>query len=507
MTVESTEMTHEQKVSKELVQLFSRIDREKVLFDDQIGLEQNRRGITFTKHLRKYDTETVDRWLEQPLQYAKELRNLSLFLLQTSTLYFRTVGYMAGMAQVCPVAVPNSVSANPNVLKRTYFEVAQLIERYQLNHEMVKVFSSLFAEGVFFGIECPGEHSIHLKKLNPDYCLITSTNNGRYCFHFNVQYFERDYVNNEELLLSYHQLWDGFSKGYATYKKDSTKNWIAIPPEIGVCFKMTEGTEHSAPPFVSVFSDLCHIADYKNLNKISTEQGNYQLIGLEMEHNAKSDKPNDFTTSTDVALSFYNMISSSLPPGVGAFLTPMPAKPIKFDKKTGDANQVANATTALYDSLGISPVIFSGATNAGGLKYSVRTDESMLFGIYRQIERWLNGKLFDEGYDYHVKLLDLTIYSRNDLQAELLKLAQMSVPVKAHLAASAGLSPLDMLNTSVLESTILEIDSSWKPLASSHTQKASTEEAGREEVADTELSEAGEATRDHDSNANRESVM
>ena len=505
--MEQSELTYEQKVANELVQLFSRLDRDSVMFDDQIGIENNRRGITFSKALRKYDTQTVDLWLEQPLTYAKELRKLSLFLLQTNTLYFRTVGYMAGMAQICPVAIPNSVHHSPDELKRTYFEVARLIEYYQLQHEMVKVLASLFAEGVFFGIECEGDQSVHIKKLNPDYCLITSTNNGRYCFHFNVQYFERDFINNEELLKSYSSIWSGFAIGYEEYKRDSMKNWIAIPPEIGVCFKISEGTEHSAPPFVSVFSDLCHIADYKNLNKISTEQGNYQLIGLEMEHNPKSDKPNDFTTSTDVALSFYNMISNSLPPGVGAFLTPMSAKPIKFDKRTGDANQVANATSALYDSLGISPIVFSGATNAGGLKYSVRTDESMVFGIYRQIERWLNGKLLSLGYDYHVKLLDLTIYNRNDLQAELLKLAQMSVPVKSHLAASAGLSPLDMLNTSVLESVILEIDEKWKPLTSSHTQKASTDEAGRQAKDETELTEAGEATRDHDSNANRESVL
>ena len=235
--------------------------------------------------------------------------------------------------------------------------------------------------------------------------------------------------------------------------------------------------------------------------------GNYQLLSLELQTNNKSDKENAFTVSPDLAMSFYNMIESSLPAGVGSFLSIVPAKPIKFDKRTGEADQVANSTSAVYNSLGISPVLFSGASNAGGLKYSLRVDEGLVFNVYRQIERWLNRKLKLLDHRFHVKLLDITSFNRSDVQDELLKMAQMSIPVKSHLAASTGLSPLDMMTSSFLEQSILEVDDKWKPLASSHTQTASTNEAGRTEKEDTELSDKGEETRDLGSNDNREVTL
>lgn len=490
----------------ELVKMFNKIEKSGVGMDSATGIGTNNQNLTLTKTLRKYDTQTVDKWLEQPSRYSKELRDLSLFLLQSNTLYFRAVHYMANMAQICPVLIPNNVMMPPEELKRTYFEVASLIEKLNLQHEFIKVFASLFGEGVFFGLEYESENSFYIKKLNPDFCQITSTNDGAYCYHFKMSFFDKDTTG--ELLKSYASIWPGFAKAYAQYKKDSKKLWVELPYEQTICMKISEGTDYCIAPFVSAFSDLCHIDDYKNLNKISVEQGNYQLLGLEMETNSKADKANDFTVSTDVVMAFYNMIANGLPDGVGAFVTPVSAKPIKFEKRNDSANQVANATSALFDSLGISPIVFSGANNAGGLKYSVRVDESMVFSIYRQIERWLNRKLKHLDYDYHVRLLDITIFNRNDIQTELLKLAQMSIPVKSHLAASAGLSPLDMLNTSVLETTILEIDSNWKPLMSSHTQSASaTDEGGRKEVDDTELSEAGEVTRNQSSNDNREQAL
>ena len=64
-----------------------------------------------------------------------------------------------------------------------------------------------------------------------------------------------------------------------------------------------------------------------------------------------------------------------------------------------------------------------------------------------------------------------------------------------------------MMTTSFLEEAIHEVSTNWKPLTSSHTQTASTEEAGRKELDDTELSDKGEETRDNGSNDNREEAV
>ena len=489
-------------INEQMVRMFAKLERQGVGFDSTTGLNTNNNFSSYARSLKKYEPDTVTTWLENPGQYAKELRDLSIFLTHSNTLYFRAVRYMSSMAQICPVLTPTKIAGTPKKMQDSYLKAATLLNVLNLPHETVKIFETLFTEAVFYGLEYRTEDSFYIKKLNPDYCQITSVNDGSYCFHFNLSFFDGD--KSGALLESYDSIVPIFKSAYQTYKKNNVMKWVEIPAENSACFKIGEGLEHSVPPFVSAFGDLCNLESYKSLNMISTEQNNYQLLGLEMETNNKSDKANDFKVSADVAMSFYDMISSGLPSGVGAFISPLKATPIKFDKRQGDIDQVANATEALYQSLGLSSVLFAGATNAGTLKYSTRVDESLIFSIYRQIERWLNRKMKFEGFDYQVTLLNATVFTRSELQDELLKLSQASVPVKAHLAAISGLSPLEMATTHYLETTILDFENNWIPLASSHTQSSSDSEAGRESLKDEDLSDSGASTRDTDANANRE---
>ena len=505
-TTEETIKT-EDFVSQGMVRMFEKLKREGIGLDEALGLEENRRNYALNRTLKKYDPKTVALWLERPGDYVKELRNLSLYLLQSTTLYFRAIQYMASMPQLCPVLLPNRIGIDIEAFRKQYFEAANYLQYLNLPHEFVKVFFSLFAEGVFYGVECVGsDGSYYIKKLNPDYCQINRVQDGAYGFLFDFSYFDLDNGTDDELLENYAAIWKGFRKGYQRYLKNRNKRWQPIDDSISVCFRVNEGATHDTPIFVNTFDDFCRLQSYKQLNLIKTQNENYQLLALEMETNNKSGKPNDFTVGVDVAQAFFDMILNNLPDGVGAILSPVKTTPIKFDQKTNQLDQVANATTALFDSLGLSPVLFSGASNAGTLKYSTKLDESLIFGIYRQMERWMNRKLKQQGFDFHVSLLNLTIYSRVDVQDELLKLAQASVPVKAHLGASLGLSPLDLITASFLETDILEIQTKWQPLSSSHTQ-SSTNEGGRPSEGDDQLSDAGEITRDYDVNANREGAI
>ena len=74
-TVEQEVVERSQQVANEMIQMFSKIEKTNVGFDHTLGIEENRRNLTFTKTLRKYRTEEVDHWLEQPSRFQKELRD------------------------------------------------------------------------------------------------------------------------------------------------------------------------------------------------------------------------------------------------------------------------------------------------------------------------------------------------------------------------------------------------------------------------------------------------
>ncbi len=104
-------------------------------------------------------------------------------------------------------------------------------------------------------------------------------------------------------------------------------------------------------------------------------------------------------------------------------------------------------------------------------------------------------------YRFKFRYLDITAFNQNDKIDELLKLAQASLPVKAELMAAAGRNPLSMLGNSFMENDVFNLSSEWQPLQTSYTQSSDdSEDNGRPEMKDTDISEITQNTRDNEGN-------
>ena len=157
-------------------------------------------------------------------------------------------------------------------------------------------------------------------------------------------------------------------------------------------------------------------------------------------------------------------------------------------------------------TVGIVDMLFNGGDNSTATKYSIKTDEAILFQLNRSLERWLNRK-FKNKFNgmFKVKLLDVTCYNKEEVIAQLTQGATLGLPVKMKMAAVVGQStPLETEGLTFLENDILGLHDKWIPLNTSYTQSgnsvATEDEGGRPEVDDTELSETGQSTRENDSN-------
>ena len=111
-------------------------------------------------------------------------------------------------------------------------------------------------------------------------------------------------------------------------------------------------------------------------------------------------------------------------------------------------------------------------------------------------------------YQFTYNILPTTIFDINDFIDKELKLAQVSIPNKARLLSANGINTAKMLGNSLLENNILaDIFDSWCPLKSSYTQSSDvTNEGGRPQMKEDELSDVGVQTRENDTNdkANRD---
>lgn len=457
------------KKKKEIIdysQLFTKLSKNGVVVDGKLNTSLKRRVVSYTK-------EQVETYLANPSQYEKELRGVSNYLMHTDLHYWRTVMYMSTLAKIVPIVVPNTFMLDANTIRNNFYQAALHLDYMNLPHELGRVVNKCIVEDVFYGIVCDDGKSFYIKRLDPDYCRISSISDGVFNFEFDLSYFKKD--NTGKLFEGYCRIYPEFKYLYKKYKEKANEDtqWVEIKPTKSICIKFQENIDTCIPPFVGSFMDLYDLADYKALAKNASEVGNFKLIGLEIPLNTKSGKVDDFLVDATTAQMFYDMVEENLPDGVGAFLTPMSPKEIEFEPADADKESVSNAIKGFYDTTGVSNILFSGGDTTGGLEFSTMTDEMLLTGssgLYRQLERWIN-RYFKNKFDNTVKinLLDVTSFNIDKKKAEYLKDAQYGSPNRSEIAALGGKSQAEMVSMCILENDILNLTEKWTPLSSSHT--------------------------------------
>lgn len=464
----------------------------------------------------KFNKETISKYLDNPQKYANKLRELSIILYTMSPQYQSICNYLSSIARFIPIASPNmnkysslKGDVDNDRLLKDYNKITNAIDTMNIQHEFQKILSVCTREDIFYGYEYETNDSYYIRPLDSDYCKISSIEDGCFNFAFDFSYFDANKKIkglDGDLITTYP---DEFQTKYNIFKTMGYEyKWQELDSSKTICIKFLEDLPFTFPPFASLFSDIVDLSDYKALSKNKSEIDNYKFIGLKLPLLSKGTNADDFAVDPETALSFYNMILSSLPRGIGAFISATDFEPINFGSNaTADKDEVNKAENNLYSSSGITPINFGkSATNSGTVKLSNIVDQSKLFKVYSQFERWINRK-FKKIYNgkFTIKLLKVSDWNIQDERDNALKQAQYGVPNKLILSALNGISQQQEQGLSYLETQILKIHDKWTPLQSSHTQSgdSSTSDSGRPLTEDTNLDETGEQTRENDSNANR----
>lgn len=462
---------------------------------------------------KKFNQETVNTYLSNPQKYYNELINLSTILTTISPLYASIVSYFPSISKFVPVIAPNILkysdkngTIDEERLKKDYIKLSGQLEVMNIQSQFTRILASMMISDVFYGYEVSDNNTSYFMKLEEEYCQISSITDNCYNFMFNFAFFDK---NNKlknldvELVDTYPP---EFRQKYNLYLNDKTNyKWQELDPQKTICMKYTD-VPFVFPPFANLYGDLSALESYKNNAKTKDDNSVYKLLGLKIPLLSGADKEDSLAVSTETAMAFYNMVNSSLPNSVGTFLTPLEATAYDFNSsETSEKNKILDAEKSLFLATSISPINFGYANTSTGLNSSNLVDSGKVFNVYRKFESWLNRWIkYNFGGKFTIQLLDVTIFNHADTLKNYQSLAQYGVPCKLHLTALAGVTPLKERGLVALEN-VLGIHEEWKPLQSSFTTSGdSSEESGRPEETDSELGDSGEATRDNDSNANKE---
>lgn len=451
---------------------------------------------------KTYTRDNIATYLSNPTRYSKDLQGMSAYLYNFSPHYRRLINYFAKMPTldyyVEPYGLDMSKSINEKTLRNNYAKALELTDLMSIKHEFGKALVSAWKLGTYYGFELSTKDSYFIMELPYDYCQISGIMDGVFTFNFDVSYFDSNPIQLELFPKE-------FVKMHNSYLNGGKGKWQEVDPSRSVCIKINEENYYDIPPFVGIFADIFDLEDYKAIRKTSTAIGNYKFIVEKIPLRDNSDKNNDFKVDLKTVGMFHNKTANLLPDELGIFSTPFDIDTIEFSKDKSDRDLVAEAEATLYGGAGSSQQLFNGSkTSQANLGKSINVDEADVFLLLRQLERIITGKVKNEvkgTFRFRVKILDNTVFNRKENTETLLKNAQFGLPVKIMLGASLGLSPSAVQSMSYLENTILGLAESFIPLSSAHTQSGDiTDEGGRPQSKDDELSEKGEEQKERGDN-------
>ena len=343
------------------------------------------------------------------------------------------------------------------------------------------------------------ETGIFILKIPPDYCKIS----GKYFtgdFSFSVDMSK--YKKYEDVL---EFLGDPLQSMYRSYGGDSKKKWQPMPDEYALCTKSrVETWETIVPIYSGLFIDLIGLLNLADVQAIADEQQIYKLIVATIPTVSGATDPNQWTVDVDLALEYYEKLTSGLPSYIGSGITPLPLSTISFsDDQASDTTKVQKATKEVLNTSGGAQILNSSTiSGAEAFRAATRADtELAISALLGQIQGWTNRMLsYQVTNPSKVKFFEVSAYTKSELRESFQKDLQYDSSKIMLINTLNGISELDTLSLSFLANDILDLKNRFTTLTSANT--VSNKESGGQTKPDSQLTDEGSRTKDAGKNNN-----
>lgn len=445
-----------------------------------------------------HNKDDIQKYLQNPATYEKQLRQAVNYIYGASSHFRRLISYFVSLSDLSYVVSPYRIdpaSANKKSINRNYRRVLNLLSSMSVRTQFPKILTVCLREDVFYGTMWITADNITIQQLPSDYCAISTIEGNVFNVTFDFSYF----TSREQSLECYPE---EFRRKYDAYKSGNAPRYQEMDAPNSFAIKCNNDIlDYAIPPFAGILREIYDIEDYKQLRMTKTALENYAMLVMVLEND---DEDGNWEMELERATQFYENMNAVLPEEVGSVLSPMPINKISFERtNTAQTNAVADAEDDLFSAAGVSSLLFNNPkASANALNLSIKADQAITFGVVKSIEDMVNRFVQAQSYgkNFRVTFLDCSPFNRKEVGDMYLKACQYGLPFISMYAASQGLSQSEVDCMSYLETDVLNLVDSFKPLHSSATEssggKGATDEGGAPRKDDTDLSESGEKTRE-----------
>lgn len=449
--------------------------------------------------------EEVRRALEAPNTGWRIILAASEQLMRISPHYYRLNNMYSNMALFCWGIDLYDVKDNAKTdrIKDVYGRLAAKLEGMHLKHELPKIMRYLPYQDIYCGLVVENATDFFFQKIDLSVCKLFQVQDGLYNFKINLGAIKATQIN------AYPEY---VRNAYVDYIEGKTKSYWYVPPsDKQICVKLNSQWTFPYPILIGLIKDILDLDVYKKLKLQSARTDNYKAIMVKVPIDETTvDKP---LLTPDTLGVFAEINRESMSDDIGLIHTlGSDGEAISFKDSSNARNNVSDAVNEIYNSSGESKELFNGSSSGTAVTLSVENDSGFVYGVYRQIERWMNRYIKIRKYNkttfkFYFYLLDITIFNRDNVSKRYREACTLGVPVVDKLLATLDMTPSRTLGSYIVHNDVFDFYNKFRPLVSSYNESVSSGDSGNgRPTADEkgeQLSDEGEKTKDNDRNLDR----
>ena len=439
--------------------------------------------------------------LKYPKQGWKILLSVSNELMRVSPHYFRMNNMYSNMPVFCWWIDLYDVKDNvkTDAMKKAYSALAAKLEGMNLKHEFSKIMKPLPYLDIYCGLVFENQSDFFFQQIDYKVCELNKIQDGLYNFRIDLSKISPTNLNAypDYVQRAWIDLKDGVAK----------TQWYEPPADKQICLKLNSQWAFPYPILIGLIKDILDLEIYKKLKLQSARTDNYKAIAVEVPIDESTvDKP---LLTPDTLGIFTEINRESMADDIGLLHTlGSHATPISFKDSSNTRNNVSDAIDEIYNSGGISKENFNGSSSGTAVTFSIENDAGFIYGLYRQFERWVNRFIKVRKYNkptfkFFFSILDITIFNRKDVTARYKDAIALGIPVIDKYISSLDLTPSRTLGAYVTHESIFDFRKHCIPLQTAYNSSENENGRPTAESNGETLDEAGEKTKDLDSNIDR----
>lgn len=445
--------------------------------------------------------------LKHPKQCWKILLQVSDTLMKVSPYYYRMNNLYSNMPLFCWWIDLYDVKDNAKVenIKKSYSALAAKLESMNLKHEFSKIMKVIPYQDIYCGLVFENQSDFFFQQIDYKICELYQIQDGLYNFRIDLSQIKGQNITAYP---------DYVQRAYLDFKDEKVNpnisgQWYMPPADKQACFKLNSEWTYPYPLLIGLVKDIFDLEVYKKLKLQSARTDNYKAIAVEVPIDENTvDKP---LLTPDTLSIFADINRESMTDDIGLLHTlGSSATPISFKDSSNTRNNVGDAVDEIYNSSGISKELGNGSSSGTALTFSVENDSGFVYGLYRQVERWVNRwikirKYNKPNYKFLFYLVDVTIFNRDNVSKRYREAVSLGATVIDKWLATLDLTPSRTLGSFITHHDIFKFNENFKPLQTSYNSSVDSNDTGRPtaESKGEQLSEEGEKTKDNDSNIDR----